>query len=96
MNIDTLPLTYKGRPLRRKDNEIYYGSMTDPYIVMIRVLASKSDGDLQVATRLSVQLQRTDPNLKARDVVSKSSEKESLYAAIDIASIWLERALSAR
>ena len=31
-------LLYKGRPLMRKDNIIYYGSMADPYIVMMQVL----------------------------------------------------------
>ena len=29
-------LTYKGHPLMRKDNLIYYGSMADPYIVMLQ------------------------------------------------------------
>ena len=29
----TPKLTYKGKPLVRKDNELYYGSMTDPYAV---------------------------------------------------------------
>ncbi|MFR8874586.1 MAG: hypothetical protein ACLVHV_14825 [Oscillospiraceae bacterium] len=34
-------LTYKGRPLMRKDNMIYYGSMADSHIVMLQVLESK-------------------------------------------------------
>lgn len=93
---EKIPLNYKGRPLRRKDNLIYYGSMSDPYIVQIQVLETKPLGDMQVASRLSVQLQRTDSSVKSRDLVAKRSEKENLYAAIDIASIWLERALSVR
>ena len=36
----TLPLTYKGHPLRRKDNLIYYGSMADSYIIMLQILSS--------------------------------------------------------
>ena len=43
-----------------------------------------------------IQLQLTAPDLKGRDRVVKRSEKDSLYAAIDIASVWLERALAAR
>ena len=87
-------LMYKGHPLRRVDNLIYYGTMAEKYIIMMQVLDSKKEQDLNVATRVSVQLQLTDPNLKSRDRVVKKSEKDSLYAAMDAAAIWLERALS--
>ena len=51
-------LTYKGRPLMRKDNLIYYGSMADAYIVMLQILESKKVGDMDVASRVLVQLQQ--------------------------------------
>ena len=89
-------LMYKGHPLMRKDNLIYYGSMADSHIVMLQILESKKMGDTDIATRVSVQLQLTDPDLKSRDRVVKKSEKESLYAAMDVAAIWLERALSGK
>ena len=89
-----LPLVYKGHPLRRKDNILYYGSMADKYIIMMQVMDSKKVKDLDVATKVSVQLQLTDPDLKSRDRVVKKSEKDSLYAAMDVASVWLDRALS--
>ena len=76
-------LTYRGRPLMRKDNLIYYGSMADPYIVMLQVLESKDLKDLKLATKVSVQLQLTDPNAKARDRVVKKSEKDGFYTALD-------------
>ena len=82
-------LVYKGHPLRRVDNLIYYGSMADKYIIMIQILETKKEQDLDVATKVSVQLQLTDPDLKSRDRVVKKSEKESLYAAMDVAAIWL-------
>jgi arginyl-tRNA synthetase len=91
-----LPLMYKGHPLRRKDNLIYYGTMAEKYIVMLQVLDSKKEGDLDVATKVSVQLQHTDPDLKSRDRVVKKSEKESLYAAMDVAAVWLDRSLAAK
>lgn len=47
-----------------------------------------------MATKVSVQLQLTDPDLKSRDRVVKKTEKDSLYAAMDVASVWLERALA--
>lgn len=89
-------LEYRGRPLRRKDNLIYYGSMSDKYIIMLQIMETKKVKDLDVASKVSVQLQLTDPDIKSRDRVVKKSEKNSLYAAMDVASVWLERALSAR
>ena len=88
-------LEYKGHPLRRKDNLIYYGSMSDKYIIMIQVVEARPIGDLNIASRLIVQLQLTDPDLKSRDRVVKKSEKNSFFEAIDVAAVWLERALAA-
>ena len=89
-------LEYKGYPLRRKDNLIYFGSMTDKYIIMLQVMDTKKIKDLDVATKVSVQLQLTDPDAKSRDRVVKKTEKDSLYAAMDVAVVWLERALAQR
>ena len=89
-------LTYKGHPLRRKDNLIYYGSMADKYIVMIQVMSTEKGGSLELANKVHLQLQFTDPDLKSRDRVVKKSEKDSLYAAMDVASVWLDRALSGK
>lgn len=89
-------LEYKGHPLRRKDNLIYFGSMADKYIIMIQILDTKKVKDMDVATRVSVQLQLTDPDIKSRDRVVKKTEKDSLYNAMDVASVWLDRALAAK
>ena len=72
------PLVYKGHPLRRKGNLIYYGSMADKYIIIFQILSTKKVQDLDVANRVLVQLQLTDPDLKSRDRVVKKSEKDSL------------------
>ena len=89
-------LIYKGHPLRRIDNLIYYGSMADPYIVMLQVLETKKVGDTDFATRVSVQLQLTDPSARSRDRVAKKSEKSDLYTALDVGCVWLERALAGK
>lgn len=89
-------LIYRGRPLRRAGNMIYYGTMTDQYIIMMQVLDTKKEQDLDVATKVSVQLQLTDPDLRNRDRVVKRSEKDSLYSAMDVAAVWLNRALSGK
>ena len=90
-------LMYKGHPLRRKDNILYYGSMSDKYIIMMQIMDTKPVDPVagaESATRVSVQLQLTDPTVKSRDRIVKKSEKGSLYAAMDVASVWLERALA--
>lgn len=89
-------LTYKGHPLMRKDNLIYYGSMADTHIVMLQVLESKKINDIDVATRVAVQLQLTDPAIKSRDRIVKKSEKAGLYTALDFGCVWLERALAGK
>ena len=73
---------------------IYFGSMAEKYIILLQILDTKKVKDLDVATKVSVQLQLTDPEIKSRDRVVKKSEKDSLYAAMDVASVWLERALA--
>ena len=86
-------LVYRGHPLRRVDNLIYYGSMADKYIVMMQVL---DNTPLTLAKRVSIQLQMTDASLRSRDRVVRSTEKGSLGEAMEFASIWLERALSGK
>ena len=89
-------LMYKGRPLMRKDNIVYYGSMADSHIVMLQILESKKIGEMDVASKVSVQLQLTDPTAKSRDRVVKKSEKDGLYSALDVGVIWLQRALAGK
>ena len=89
-------LTYKGHPLRRKDNLIYYGSMADKYIIMIQVMSSEQQNGLDMANKVHLQLQFTDPDLKSRDRVVKKSDLPDLFSAIDMGSIWLMRALAGK
>ena len=82
MASEKIPLSYKGHPLRRKDNLIYYGTMAEKYIIMLQILSTQNVDGLEMANKVSVQLQLTDPDLKSRDRVVKKSEKDSLYAAM--------------
>ena len=93
---ENVVLMYKGRPLMRKDNLIYYGSMADSHIVMLQIMETKKVDDEEVATKVSIQLQLTDPAAKSRDRIVKKSEKDGLYTALDLGSIWLERALAGK
>ena len=96
MASEKLPLSYKGHPLRRKDNLIYYGTMAEKYIIMLQILSTQNVDGLEMANKVSVQLQLTDPDLKSRDRVVKKSEKDGFYTALDVGCVWLERALSAK
>lgn len=89
-------LMYKNHPLRRIGNMIYYGSMAEPYIIMMQVKETKKEKDLEIATKVSVELQRTAKDLRSRDRIVKKSEKSSLYEAMDVSAIWLERALAGK
>ena len=89
-------LTFKGRPLMRKDNIIYYGSMADSHIIMIQILDYKKVGETDVANKVSIQLQVTDPTVKGRAQIVKKAEKTGLYTALDLGAVWLERALAGK
>ena len=87
-------LTYKGKPLVRNGNTIYYGDPSENYVIMMQITATKPVGDVEVASKVSVQLLNTDPDVSPRERIVKTSEKKGLYAAMDIAEIWLSRALA--
>ena len=86
-------LTYKGRPLVRSGDTIYYGSSAEKYVIMLQILSKKKVGDEEVADKISVQLLSTDDTLPPAERISKKSEKNGLYNALDIGAIWLERSL---
>lgn len=86
-------LTYKGKPLVRCGNILYYGSLADKCVVFMIVTSTRQQNGMEVATNVKFELQYTDPSMKASERVIKTGEKDSLYAALDVASIWLTRAL---
>ena len=87
--------TYKGKPLVRCGDELYYGSMDQRYVIRMQIKSKKNVNGLEIADKVAIQLLCTDPDLSPRRQLVKSSEKEGLYLALDIADVWLERALKA-
>lgn len=85
--------TYKGKPLVRCGDELYYGSMEERFVIRMQIKTKKEVNGLQVADKVAIQLLCTDPDLSPRKQLVKSSEKNGLYLALDIADVWLERAL---
>ena len=86
--------TYRGHPLVRCGDVIYYGSMKDKYVIKMDIKSKKKVGDLEVADKVTVQLMYTDPEIRTRKQIVKTSEKNGLYLALDIAEAWLTRALA--
>lgn len=87
-------LMYKGRPLVRSGNTLYYGSMAEKYVIVMQILSTKEENGMQMADKIQIQLMLTDPEVRMKDRIAKKSEKVGLYNAMDIGSIWLERALN--
>lgn len=81
--------TYKGYPLVRKGDELYYGNMGDEYVVWIQILEAEDDGDIKTAKKVVLYKMATDESLSIMDRVVKTAEKTSLYSALDIAYAWL-------
>lgn len=86
-------LTYKGKPLVRKGKEIYYGDMSEKFIVRFEILSSKKDGKLDIADKVAVQLLDSNTDKSMADRIVKDSTKDNLFAALDLGFTWLERNL---
>ncbi len=85
--------TYKGKPLVRQGNFLFYGLPTDKYILFMNILESKNDGDLSVASKVLVQIQSTDDSVSYNEKIIKQCEKSNFFDAFEIGMIWLEREL---
>ena len=81
-------LEYKGKPLVRSGNTLYYGNPAESCVAMLKDDAEKT------ADRVLVQILSTDETLPPKDRMIKKTEKNGLYEALNIASIWLERSLN--
>ncbi|MBO4366232.1 MAG: hypothetical protein J5843_01110 [Clostridia bacterium] len=86
-------LTYRGKPLIRQGQFLFYGNPDDEYILFMNILDTKKVGSVDVATKVLVQVQSTDDEKSMDERVWKQTEKNSLFDALDIGVIWLERAL---
>lgn len=82
---------YKGKPLVRCKNVIYYGNIEDGHIIRMESVESSENLDIKVSSEVSVEMIEIDPkDTNVRKIV-KTSKKDGLYQALDIAKIWLDR-----
>lgn len=86
-------LEYKGKPLVRSGNTVYYGDMNDPYVVCLNIKKTTDLKDIKLAENVSVQLISTDDTLPPKDRIIKNGERKGLFNALDLGAAWLERKL---
>ncbi len=83
-------LTYKGKMLLRKGNEIYYGNPGEKYMVVFRVTETEKLEDLDISKKVVIELRTNSEN---NSMLIKQAERDGLYKAFDIGFFWLEDAL---
>ncbi len=84
-------ITYKGFPLVRCGRQIYYGNMSDEFVANLTVMHTTKVDNIEVADKIKVVLLRTEKDIDPKDMVVKTSDRGSLYEALDVANIWLTR-----
>ena len=81
-------LIYKGKPLIRRGDDIYYGNFEDPYIIEMKITEKKKVCNLDVASKVHFALKDTRTDAKIREL-----DRDGVYRAIDVADFWLRDAL---
>ncbi len=82
-------MMYKNYPLVRKGNEMYFGYMSDPYVVYLKVETSQKQQDIVVSKSIKFYQMSTDFN---NPLPVQNAERDNLYEALDVALVWLKRA----
>lgn len=86
----TPKLTYKGRPLVRSGNDIYYGSPNDPYVIYLQVLTTKKENGVDVADKVHIVLLSTDDSKPLPERIVRQANKVGLYNALSFGDIMLQ------
>ncbi len=81
-------LEYKGRPLVRKGDDIYYGDLSEPYHVFMVIMAAtpSSAAGVEIPAKIMVQLMKNGERKPEKQIL-----KDTLTDALDVADAWLTR-----
>lgn len=85
-------IEYKGKALVRQGDSICYGNMSDKHILSLMIMAYKNVGGKELPAKVLIQVLSTDPSKSFAERIVKQGDKDSLFDAIDIGMIWLDRA----
>ena len=85
-------LTYKGKPVYRVGNRIYYGNLEDRLILVMDIVETEKGGQFDVTKKVQFHIQDNTGEL-GKGQNYRTGEREDLYKAFDIGSWWLQDAL---
>ena len=85
-------LTYKGKPLIRCGNRLFYGNLEDKYILVLDIVESEEKNGIRISKKVKIQLMDNTAEFGKGDVYRKA-ERSNLYKALDIGEWWLTDAL---
>ncbi len=82
-------LEYKGKPLVRQGNELYYGDMSENYYLFLMIMDETEDASLgtKIPGKVLIQVLSTKDHKPLKQKVV-----DGLYEAFDLGTAWLERA----
>ncbi len=87
-------LLYKGKPLVRCGNKLYYGNMADGYVIEMTLHEISEFKDTTMSKRITIRLVCTAPDCPPAEMIVNKSEKQNLADALEIGEIWLTRKLN--
>lgn len=86
---------YRGFPLLRSGDKIYYGSAGDAFAALLTIKDTKKIADKDVPNKIMVQVVPTNMNDAAGMKKARKGEFIGFYEALDTAHIWLNEVLFA-
>lgn len=79
-------LFYRGFPLIRSGNTIFYGSAGDAFAAKLTIKETKKIADEEVPNKITVQLLPKNPADVAK---ARKGDYIGFYEALDTAHVWL-------
>ncbi len=86
-------MSYKGYPLVRKGDELYYGYMSEPYVIMLHIEQAKEIEGISVSQKVTFYQMSTDEKRNPIEAIVKHGERNTLLDALNVGYTWLERAM---
>ncbi len=83
-------LIYRGKPLIREGNVLYFGDFNDNFLARFTILETENVNDLDMAKKITIELlEKNGPDISTAKL-TKKAERTSMWAALDIGIYWLE------
>ncbi|MBR2931025.1 MAG: hypothetical protein IKC32_07330 [Clostridia bacterium] len=79
-------LEYKGRPLVRQGEEIFYGDMSEKFYIYMMIMTEKDAGKTEVPDKIMVQLVDSETKRPSNQKIVVGFKE-----AFEFADAWLER-----